>query len=105
MGSPWKMPEYGQTSELFNGTTRAWTSINGVIGWKLMSNTNPTKYIFLPAGGLWNFTDWLNLETHGHYCTTRYATTGNTYNMQFTSTGYETWVTRSTSDGCSVCAR
>ena len=51
-GSGWRMPSYAQMSELINSryTTTEWTTVNGVNGRKITSNTNGNS-IFLPAAG------------------------------------------------------
>ena len=56
MGSPWKMFTQAQGQELINGTNSTWTTINGVNGRKFTSKTDSSKYIFLPAGGMWGNT-------------------------------------------------
>ena len=49
LGGNWRMPTVDDWRELSNNTTRQWTQINGVNGYKLTaSNSN---YIFLPAAG------------------------------------------------------
>ena len=55
MGSPWKMFTQAQGQELIDGTNSTWTTINGVNGRKFTSKTDSSKYIFLPAGGDWNY--------------------------------------------------
>ena len=42
-----------QANELIHDTTSIWTSLNGVNGRKFTSNSNASKYIFLPACGYW----------------------------------------------------
>ena len=54
MKEPWMMFTYNQGKELIDNTTNEWTSINNVNGRKFTSNTNTSKYIFLPAAGSWN---------------------------------------------------
>ena len=70
MGSPWKMFTQAQGQELIDGTNSTWTTINGVNGRKFTSKTDSSKYIFLPAGGVWNETNnnWIGSE--GNFWTT-----------------------------------
>ena len=51
-GSEWRMPSLEQIQELINNsyTTKTWTTLNGVYGCKITSNSNG-NYIFLPAAG------------------------------------------------------
>ena len=60
-GSDWHMPTYDQMRELEStaNTTYTWeTDFNGsgVNGGKFTSKTDPTKYIFIPAGGQYDST-------------------------------------------------
>ena len=48
------MPTKDQCQELINGTNYTWTSINKVNGRKFISNTDTSKYIFIPAAGYWD---------------------------------------------------
>ena len=49
LGGNWRMPTVDDWRELSNNTTRQWTQINGVNGYKLTASNG--NYIFLPAAG------------------------------------------------------
>jgi uncharacterized protein (TIGR02145 family) len=50
-GTDWRMPTIEEWEELFMNTTGAWTTLNGVKGWRITaSNGND---LFLPAAGYW----------------------------------------------------
>ena len=51
MGVDWRMPTKADFDELLSGTTNEWITINGVSGRKFTSNTDTSKYIFIPAAG------------------------------------------------------
>ena len=53
-GGEWHMPTSAQMEELINNTNNTWTTVNNVNGYKFTSKTDSSKYIFLPAAGLWN---------------------------------------------------
>ena len=54
-GADWRMPTLDDFfGTLLNNTTHEWTTINGVNGMKFTSTSDDTKYIFLPAAGLFN---------------------------------------------------
>ena len=67
MGSTWKMPTKDQCKELIDGTNSEWITLNGVNGGKFTSKTDSTKYIFLPAGGVWILSNYRNEGTYGQY--------------------------------------
>lgn len=46
-----KMPTQDQMTELINGTTHVWTTINGINGAKFTNKADSSKYIFFPASG------------------------------------------------------
>ena len=75
MGYPWKMPTKDQCQELIDNTTTQWTTINGVNGYKFTSNSDSTKYIFLPAaGGWWDETFNRSPNSYGYYWSSGYYT-------------------------------
>ena len=81
------MPTYAQCQELINKnkTTSEWTTINGVNGYKFTNKSDSSKYIFLPAGGLWNNTTHNYAGSSGSYWSTdRYNSTTAWY-LSFTS--------------------
>ena len=49
LGGNWKMPTVDDWRELYDNTTRQWTQVNGVNGYKLTASNG--NYIFLPAAG------------------------------------------------------
>ena len=63
-GSKWRMPTKAEFQALLDNTTRAWTTENGVSGYKFTKNGNS---IFLPAAGFRNPTDVLNQGTKALY--------------------------------------
>ena len=50
-GGDWRMPTSTEFKELYDNTTCAGTTMNGVYGRKFTSETDCSKYIFLPASG------------------------------------------------------
>ena len=53
MGGDWKMPTKAEFQELLNNTTKEWTQVNGVNGYKFTSKKEGFKNnsIFIPAAG------------------------------------------------------
>lgn len=54
MGSDWRMPTEAELRELLSGTTNEWIADyndTGVSGMKFTSDTDTSKYIFIPAAG------------------------------------------------------
>lgn len=66
-GQEWQMPSNAQITELVDGscTTTNLENVNGVMGWKITSNTNGNS-IFLPSAGYRQFSG-LILEGKGYY--------------------------------------
>ena len=85
MGSPWKMPTKDQSNELINGTNHAWTTINNMVGCKLTSKTDSSKYIFLPAGGEYEDTTLYYPNSIGFYWTSTLYSTSMYYCIYFNS--------------------
>jgi uncharacterized protein (TIGR02145 family) len=54
MGGDWHMPSVNQLNELTAYTNSEWTTLNGVSGYKFTSQSDNTKYIFVPAAGVCN---------------------------------------------------
>lgn len=52
MGGEWHMPSTNQLRELTAYTNSEWTTLNGVSGYKFTSQSDNTKYIFVPAAGV-----------------------------------------------------
>ena len=68
------MPTNDQGQELIDNTTSEWVTINEVKGRKFTNKTDTSKYIFLPAGGLWGEFGGTSFTMVGSYgfswCTT-----------------------------------
>ena len=56
MGSDWRMPTKAEFDELLDNTTKEWTQVNGVNGYKFTSNKEgyQNNSIFIPAAGYCN---------------------------------------------------
>ena len=65
-GSDWRMPTEAEFRELIDNTTREWTTVNGVTGYKFTSNTNGNS-IFLPAAGHRTGTSFYRQGLYGYY--------------------------------------
>ena len=50
-----RMPTKDEFQELIDNTTKEWTTINGVNGYKFTSKTDTSKYIFIPAAGYYDY--------------------------------------------------
>ena len=53
MGDEWRMPTQSEFQELIDNTTKEWTRVNGVNGYKFTSNKEgfQNNSIFFPAAG------------------------------------------------------
>ena len=58
-GAGWRTPSIGEWEELFLNTTGAWTTLNGVKGWRISASNG--NGLFLPAAGYW-WEDVLNAD-------------------------------------------
>ena len=69
MGEAWQMPSPEQFDELINGgyTTAEWTTLKGVYGLKVTSNSDTDKSIFLPAAGSHEGTTLNGDGSNGYY--------------------------------------
>ncbi|GEM_PF-1270060 len=67
-GAPWRMPTISEFEELIEKCDWTWTTLNGVIGYKVSSRTNG-NCIFLPAGGSrwWDDDEIIGEGTWGYY--------------------------------------
>lgn len=74
MGEPWMMPTKTQLEELIKYTTSEWTSIYRVNGRKFISKSDNSKYIFLPATGLYT-SNTVEPNSYGRYWSTKYNET------------------------------
>ena len=69
-GAPWQMPTYEEYVELIANTDHHWVSdynSTGISGYKFINQQDNTKFIFLPAAGLIEGTDFPNKGTLGYY--------------------------------------
>ena len=57
MGSDWRMPTKDEFQELLDNTTKEWTQVNGVNGYKFTSKKEgyQNNSIFIPAAGYCNY--------------------------------------------------
>jgi hypothetical protein len=80
-GSEWQMPSRKQCDELYNSsyTTTTWTTLNGVYGYEITSNSNS---IFLPAGGRCEGESLHNTGSDGYYWS-RTLSTGNSSDANY----------------------
>jgi surface protein len=72
-GPNWRMPNNDQINELRNNTTSEWTTINGVKGRKITSNSNGNS-IFLPAAGYFYGTGLDHVGDYGFYWSRSFST-------------------------------
>lgn len=49
-----RMPTQAEFQELLDNTTKEWTQVESVNGWKFTSKTDTSKYIFIPAAGYYS---------------------------------------------------
>ena len=84
MEYPWMIFTKYQGQELIYSTNSVWTTINGVNGRKFISKTDSSKYIFLPAGGNWDYGTLYNKD-YGRYWTTITTDTSNAKYIEFHS--------------------
>ena len=52
MGNEWRMPTPSDFQELIDSTTKEWTQVKGVNGWKFTGSNGNS--IFIPAAGVYN---------------------------------------------------
>ena len=86
VGYTWMIPTQTQVQEIINETNNTWTTKNGVNGWKFTSKKDSSKYIFLPAGGVWTNNQYKLSNQQGNYLTTKYSGTSNSSPIYFIST-------------------
>ena len=67
-GTDWQMPSIAQIEELINSsyTTTSWTTLNGVNGRMIVSNSNGNR-VFLPAAGNRNDASLSSAGSNGYY--------------------------------------
>lgn len=66
-GSNWRMPTRAEWKELISGCTWKWTTLNGKNGYKVTSNKDSSKYIFLPAAGRRKQSELSESGDYGYY--------------------------------------
>jgi uncharacterized protein (TIGR02145 family) len=76
LGSPYRLPTFSEMEELVNNASWEWTTMNGVPGYKVSSNINSERFIFLPTTG------WLNSSGALQYANTRGNYWSSTWNAQ-----------------------
>ena len=79
-GNDWQIPSWEQWMELFDGsnTSPKLTTINGIKGWKLTSNSNGNS-IFLPVAGYRDETTLCNAGSYGSYWSRTLCESNNPY--------------------------
>ena len=83
MDSPWKRPTKDQLIELHTGAVSTWITVNGINGRKCINKTDTSKYIFLPAAGMWEGSNYSRSESTGYYWLTVLDTPGKTSGAAF----------------------
>ena len=88
LGGNWKMPTVDDLRELYNNTTRQWTQVNGVNGYKLTASNG--NYIFLPAAGYGSGSSLGDEGLNGRVWSSSLKSVGSNYafNCYFTSGGF-----------------
>ena len=69
LGGNWRIPTQNEWKELQNDCTWEWVTINGIEGYKITGDKTgfKNKWIFLPAAGGKQGTDYVNTGAHGNY--------------------------------------
>ena len=84
-GGLWHMPTRTQLNELTANTNYSWTTINGVNGGKFTSETDSSKYIFLPAAGYFNSGSQSSAGSYGNYWSSYPDSSSGAYRLSFSS--------------------
>ena len=81
MGGDWKMPTNAELQELINYTTKEWTQVNGVNGYKFTSKKEgfQNNSIFIPAAGYCSDGSVGNVGSSGGVWSSSLFTSGNNY--------------------------
>ena len=90
-GNVWRMPTKNDFDELISKCDWEWTTMNGIKGFKVTSQTN-CNYIFLPAAG--KFEDEIfGLNNFGSYWSGYYDTThsDSAYYLELTTSSIAAW--------------
>lgn len=82
-----RMPTDAEFLELINNTTKKWTQVNSVDGWKFTSKTDTSKYIFIPAAGYYYNGSLTEIDGYGNvWCSSLYTSNPNTtWNLTFSA--------------------
>ena len=83
MGEPWMMFTKTQADELINNTTYEYTTVNGINCGKFINKIDSSKYIFLPAAGYWDVAYHDRAGLSGHYWSTLWYSSTNTWSLYF----------------------
>ena len=81
MGGDWRMPTKAEFQELIDKTTKEWTQVNGVNGYKFTSKINGNS-IFIPASGYCNDGSVYNVG-YGGYVWSSSLRTSNPYDAWY----------------------
>ena len=85
LGGDWRMPTKTELEELYNNTNVTWTTINGVAGRKFANKTDASKYIFMPAAGLYNGSSLRIWGSGGYYWSSTFRDSSDAYGFNFKS--------------------
>ncbi len=66
-GGKWRMPTAAEQQELINECTWAWTTLNGMNGYRVTSKKDTSKSIFLPAAGFRVSSHLYGIGSQGYY--------------------------------------
>lgn len=87
LGGDCRMPTISEFEELYNNTDVTWTTINGVNGRKFANKTDASKYIFMPAAGIFTGSSLLQLGSYGGYWASTFLNSNGSYRLGFNSQG------------------
>ena len=87
LGNGWRMPTKAELQELCNNTNHEWTTVNGVAGRKFTNKNNSSKYIFMPACGIYssNGTQLSKYGDTGYYWSSTHSAYSSAYFTYFKS--------------------
>ena len=88
LGGNWRMPTVDDWRELYNNTTREWTQVNGVNGYKCTASNG--NYIFIPAAGRGDGSSLSYEGSSGYVWSSSLFSVGSTspFNCQFGGGGF-----------------
>lgn len=67
LGKEYSIPTQEQWQELYDNCNWEWTKQNGKTGYKVISKTHTSKFIFLPAAGVFDGSSVANSGSGGYY--------------------------------------